>query len=227
MLLNTYVKEPSGGAKACVIWLHGLGANGKDMEGLAHELPMRVPLRHVFMDAPVRPVTLNNHMPMRAWYDITGTTLTDREDSAGIKQSEAMILQVIDKALSEGFLPQHIFLAGFSQGGAMALYTGLGSSLPLGGIVALSSYLPLAASCQIHLPTNTPIFMAAGMYDELVLPLWTKQSAEHIERLGFHNIAYHEYPMEHNICAEEVRDLTNWLTTQVSLNNHQDGAVKQ
>lgn len=214
--LNVYVKEPQLPAQACVIWMHGLGADAQDMMGLAAELSLTVAIRHVFMNAPVRPVTLNNRMQMRAWYDITGTTLTDREDSEGIKEADDMIRQVIADQLAEGFLPKQIFLAGFSQGGAMALYTGLHTAMLLGGVIALSAYLPLASACNAVLKRDTPIFMAAGLYDPIVLPAWTKQSAGYIASQGFQQLTWHEYPMEHAVCAQEIRDLAQWLTTQVA-----------
>ncbi len=214
--LNVYMKEPQEKAQACVIWMHGLGADAQDMAGLADALPLAIAVRHVFMDAPIRPVTLNNNMPMRAWYDITGLTLTDREDREGILQAEEIIRAVFESQLADGFLPEQIFLAGFSQGGAMALYTGLHTKTKLAGIIALSAYLPLAAECKLEMDKNTPIFIAGGEYDPIVSPLWTKQGAEWLRAQGCQQISLHEYPMEHAICTEEVRDLAQWLTTQVA-----------
>lgn len=216
MLLNVYIKEPQQPAQACVIWMHGLGADAQDMAGLATQLPVTVAIRHVFIDAPVRPVTINNHMPMRAWYDIVGMQLTDREDHVGILQSESMIRQVIDEQLEEGFVSEQIFLAGFSQGGAMALFTGLQMTIPVAGIIALSAYLPLAAACSMSLDNRTPIFAAGGQYDPIVLPAWTKQTVASLQSRGFQQITWHEYPMEHAICAEEIQDLAQWLNKQVA-----------
>ena len=226
MLLNVYVKDPQQQAQACVIWMHGLGADAQDMMGLATELPLTVAIRHVFIDAPVRPVTLNNHMPMRAWYDILGMKLTDREDSEGIKQSSTRIRQVIENQLAEGFVSEQIFLAGFSQGGAMALYTGLHSSIPLGGIIALSAYLPLASVCNIVLNLNTPLFVAGGLYDPLVLPAWTNQCVEVLRASGFRRIESREYPMEHTICVEEIRDIAQWLILQVTAITNREGGTQ-
>lgn len=223
MLLNVYIKEPQQPAQACVIWMHGLGADAQDMAGLATQLPVTVAIRHVFIDAPVRPVTINNHMPMRAWYDIVGMQLTDREDQAGILQSESMIRQVIDEQLAEGFVSEQIFLAGFSQGGAMALFTGLQMTMPLAGIIALSAYLPLAAVCRMSLDNSTPIFAAVGQYDPIVLPAWTKQSIASLESRGFKHITWHEYPMEHAICAEEITNLAQWLNKQVAACARREG----
>ncbi len=218
--MNVYIKEPQQKAQACVIWMHGLGADAQDMAGLATQLPVTAAIRHVFLDAPVRPVTINNRMPMRAWYDIVGMKLTDREDRDGILQSEAMIRQVIDNQLAEGFTSQQIFLAGFSQGGAMALFAGVQMDKPMAGIIALSSYLPLSTLCKISLDNQTPIFAAAGLYDPVVLPAWTKQSMELLKNQGFQQIAWHEYPMEHAICAEEMKDIAQWLDEKITSSKH-------
>ena len=223
ILLNVYIEEPQQPAKACVIWMHGLGADANDMMGLAKQLALTVPVRHVFIDAPVRPVTLNNHMPMRAWYDIIGMKLTDREDHDGLLRSERMIRQIIDEQLAAGFASSSIFLAGFSQGAAMALFTGLRSPNPLGGVINLSGYLPLAKECKPEpLHTHTPFFIARGRFDPIVLPAWTKLSVEWLTSHGFQHVSEHEYSMEHNICAEEIRDLADWLTlhmTSMTQNN--------
>ncbi len=154
--MNTVVIEPVQKAQACMIWMHGLGAGADDMAGLAKQLPLKhMPVRHVALNAPVRPVTLNQGMSMPAWYDITGFSLTDREDKAGILASEQIILDVIKAQIADGFSPSTIFLAGFSQGGAMALFTALRTEVALGGVIALSAYLPLASECEIKLDKKT------------------------------------------------------------------------
>ncbi|MDF1678088.1 MAG: carboxylesterase, partial [Legionellaceae bacterium] len=132
--LNTIVIEPNQKARACIIWMHGLGAGADDMAGLAKQLPLDVPVRHVALNASIRPVTLNQGMPMPAWYDILGMSFSDREDKAGILASEQMILKAIDAQIADGFASETIFLAGFSQGGAMALFTALRTTLSLGGV---------------------------------------------------------------------------------------------
>lgn len=225
-MLNVYIKDPSSAAQACVIWMHGLGANANDMKGLVAQLPLDKPVRHVFIDAPVRPVTLNNRMPMRAWYDIVGMKLTDREDREGIFQSEAMIRQVIENQLKDGFQSTQIFLAGFSQGSAMALFTGLRSPKPLGGIIALSGYLPLVSDCTSILDKRTPMFIACGRFDPVVLPDWTKQSYDWLKACGFQNLAWHDYPMEHNICVEEIRDLAHWFSSEIISITSYDGVTE-
>lgn len=223
--MNVYIEEPQQKAQACIIWMHGLGADANDMAGLAKQLPLEAPVRHVFIDAPVRPVTLNNHMPMRAWYDIVGLKLTDREDRDGLVRSEGMIRQIIDNQVTAGFKLNQIFLAGFSQGGAMALFTGLRSPAPLAGIVNLSGYLPLSSECESELATNSkiPVFIAGGKFDPIVLPAWTKHSFDWLQSHGFQHIIQHEYPMEHSICVAEIRDLASWLTTHISSMTHHLG----
>lgn len=213
-MLNAYWQDPQQSAKACVIWMHGLGADASDMAGLAkHPLLARLPVRHVFIDAPVRPVTINGGMSMRAWYDITGMTLTDREDEQGIAQSQMLLNQVIDEQIQKHhFRHDQIFLAGFSQGGAMALYTALHSPQPLAGIIALSAYLPLAHLCKTALPVTTPVFIGSGLYDPIVLPQWTKQSAHWLQLQGFTKVSIHDYAMEHAICPDEIKDLAHWLS---------------
>ncbi|MBA2650940.1 MAG: carboxylesterase [Tatlockia sp.] len=209
------MKEPQQQAQACIIWMHGLGADASDMMGLVEQLSIDdIALRHIFLNAPVRPVTLNAGMAMRAWYDIVGMQLTDREDKEGIEQSAAFIRQNYEEQIKDGVLSK-VFFAGFSQGGAMALYTALQMEKPLAGVIALSAYLPLASQCRTDLAKNTPIFMASGQYDPIVLPVWSKESAARLESAGYNQLSYHNYLMEHSICAEEITDLSNWLRAQV------------
>ncbi|NSL18412.1 dienelactone hydrolase family protein [Tatlockia micdadei] len=208
------MKKPQQQAHSCIIWMHGLGADASDMAGLAEQLRLDdLSLRHVFLDAPIRPVTLNNGMAMRAWYDIMGMKLTDREDSEGIQQSAKFIHEVIDSQIKDGFSSEQIYLAGFSQGGAMALYTALHMPTALAGVIALSAYLPLADKCRTDLTKTTPIFMAGGQYDPIVLPIWTKQTAEWLSAAGY-QVSMHNYLMEHSVCAEEINDLSHWLVAQ-------------
>ena len=199
--------------RGCVIWMHGLGADASDMAGLAEQGPLAgLSLKHVFPDAPVRPVTLNAGMPMRAWYDITGFKRTDREDRQGIQQSEAQIRKLVDAQLNEGFHSSDIVLAGFSQGGAVALYTALHCDMPLGGVIALSSYLPLASECQPVLAKNTPVFLGYGQFDTLVLPEFTKVSETWLRATGYDQLTVRSYPMEHSVCAQEIGDMAQWLS---------------
>ncbi|KTD75479.1 alpha/beta hydrolase [Legionella waltersii] len=214
--MTIYTKEPQVKAQACIIWMHGLGADASDMMGLADQLnDQDLGIKHVFLDAPLRSVTLNNGMIMPAWYDIIGLDLIHREDKEGIEESAAMIRSVLDSQLQSEFTSQQLFLAGFSQGGAMALHTALNYEGSLGGIIALSAYIPLANHIIPSLDGSTPIFMGAGQYDPLVLPKWTQQSKNWLLSQGFKEISYHEYPMEHSVCFEELKDLGLWLNQQI------------
>lgn len=214
--MNVYTHEPEQPAKACVIWMHGLGADAQDMMGLATQLPTNEPIRHVFMNAPIRPVTINNGMAMRAWYDILGLTAAVREDKAGIMESEQRIHDVIESQKRDGFKSHQLFLAGFSQGGAMALFTGLQMPADLGGIIALSGYLPLGQACCMRQNKSVPLFMAGGTFDPVIVPAMMKQSIDWMHVQGYTQIVSYEYPMEHAVCAQEIDDLAVWLTHRVT-----------
>jgi phospholipase/carboxylesterase len=212
IFLSVSIKDPQQQAKACVIWMHGMGANASDMKGLAEQLPVNdLALRHVFLDAPTRPVTLNGGMVMPAWYDILGLELSHREDKQGILQSALLIRQAISTQLAAGFSSQQIVLAGFSQGGAMALHTALHYPGQLAGVIALSAYLPLSQDTQPVLDKKTPFFVGFGQFDTLVLPHWTQHSIDWLMAQGYQSISNHRYPMEHSICWEEMKDLSAWL----------------
>jgi phospholipase/carboxylesterase len=212
MVLNTNVNENQSPTQGCIIWMHGLGADASDMAGLAaHPSIAALPFTHIFIDAPVRPVTINAGMKMRAWYDIIGFELSDREDKEGILQSQAQIFEVINAQLNAGFQADQIMLAGFSQGGAMALRTALHCNLPLAGVIALSAYLPLALECNPVLSRNTPIFLGLGQFDPVVIPQWTEISARWLAANDYTQITLQQYPMEHAICSEEINDVASWL----------------
>lgn len=213
--MKVYVNDPKQPAQACIIWLHGLGANAEDMAGLSAQLTLDVPVRNVFADAPVRPVTINRQMPMQAWYDIMSLSPGGAEDQAGILQSVSWVDDLIHQQASEGFDSTTIYLAGFSQGGVIALYAGLQCANPLGGIVSLSAYLPLACKIVFRQDKQIPIFMARGTYDPIVNPAWTEKTLAWIQSQGYQNVAAHQYPMEHSVCAEEIRDLSNWLASEM------------
>ena len=214
--MSVYIKEPNNKAQACIIWMHGLGASARDMMGLADQLPTGiVNVRHVFIDAPPRPVTINHGMVMPAWYDILGKELTDREDKPGIAHSANLICGVMEEQIKDGFLEHQIYLAGFSQGGAMALHTGLHHQGRLGGVIALSAYLPVANETTPILNKSTPFFMALGQFDPVVLPQWTQKSQVWLTTHGYDQLSVHTYPMEHSICYEELQALSGWLIQQV------------
>ena len=220
--MNVYIKDSKLPAQACVIWMHGLGSNSQNMMGLVDQISLNTPVRHVFIDAPERPVTVNNNQPMRAWYDITGLTLLSREDRTGIHESEARVLEVIAAQRANGLSSKQIYLAGFSQGGAMALHTGLNLQDPMGGIIVLSAYLPLASERPDVHQIATPVFIATGSLDNVVPPEWTKGIQTWLLSRGFHDVESHEYMMEHSVCAKEVRDISIWLNKRISLNITQE-----
>jgi phospholipase/carboxylesterase len=216
LVLSVYKKEPNTQAQACVIWMHGLGAEATDMMGLSEQLLVsELSLRHVFIDAPKRPVTINGGMVMPAWYDILGTTLTDREDKKGIEESAQIIHDALDEQLKSGLKSEQIYLAGFSQGAAMAMYTALNYHGRLGGVLCLSGYLPLGQQLKPQLDKTTPFLIGGGQFDPVVMPQWTQQSNDWLLSHGYSVIDFHLYPMEHTVCYQELKDLSLWLTKQV------------
>ena len=209
------VEIGAGDADASVIWLHGLGADGHDFAPIVAELalPETLAVRFVLPHAPQRPVTINNGYVMPAWYDIRGTDFTATEDAEGIERTRRHIEALIARERQRGVSAERIVLAGFSQGGAIALHTGLRHPERLAGILALSTYLPLADRLphERH-PANadTPIFMAHGRHDPIVpLPL-ADASRQRLEALGY-AIEWHTYPMEHSVCPDEIADIRAWL----------------
>ncbi len=197
--------EPTG----AVIWLHGLGADGHDFEPIVPELELANPVRFVFPHAPMRPVTINNGMRMRAWYDIFQFG-GGAEDDAGIRASQKLVEGLM--AREKG---KKIVLAGFSQGGAIALQTALRHPDALAGVLALSTYLPLSTTlaAERHAANQkTPIFMAHGRFDDIIPIDRARQSRAVLEKLGY-AVAWKEYPMPHSVCAEEIQDLSRFLAT--------------
>jgi len=200
-----------------IIWLHGLGADGQDFVPMADELQLPVAVRYLFPHAPKRPVTINGGFVMRAWYDIASDKIEARQDTAGIRASQADVETLIAQEVSRGILPQHIFLAGFSQGGAIALHTALRQTVPLAGVLALSTYLPLAESTQAEataLSRKTPIFMAHGRYDTVV-PFSLGEASKACLLAQGYVVTWHEYAMQHSVNERELRDIEAWLTKRV------------
>lgn len=200
---------------AAVIWLHGLGADGNDFVPIIPELRLEgcPAIRFIFPSAPSMPVTVNGGYVMPAWYDIIGRNLMDQEDVNGIHRSAKAITELIEREAARGIAYDNIVLAGFSQGCAMALQIGLRFPHQLAGIVALSGYLPLAMSLNIEKhPANlrTPIFMAHGLYDPVVVPERAQASYAFLEKLGY-QVDWNEYPMEHSVNHEELMDLSRFL----------------
>lgn len=201
-----------------IIWLHGLGADGHDFVPVVDELKLPVAIRYIFPHAPQRPVTINGGFMMRAWYDIAEQNIDARQDSAGISASQADIEALIAQEVARGIPPQHIFLAGFSQGGAIALHTALRQTVPLGGILALSTYLPLADTLPGEMQPDalrTPIFMAHGRNDTVIPLALAVASREILQKLGC-DVAWHEYGMPHSVCPDELGDIENWLKQRLN-----------
>lgn len=214
--LESVIIETRQPADTCLIWLHGLGADGNDFVPLVEQLSVSQSqkLRYVFPHAPIRPVTINARMPMRAWYDICSLTQIQQEDGAGIQEATQLINTLIDQQL-EQIAPSRIVLGGFSQGGAMALYAGVRLTRKIAGIVALSAYLPLAHSLNasaISANQNTPIFLGHGVQDAVV-PVQASYHAQHrFAALGM-KVSMQTYPMGHEVCLQEISDLDAWLET--------------
>ncbi|TDK22724.1 carboxylesterase [Luteimonas aestuarii] len=215
-LLEAIEHETGAAPRWSVLWLHGLGADGNDFAPIVPELVRRdwPAIRFVFPHAPVRAVTINNGMRMRAWYDIRDFDLANRADEQGVMESVAQVEALIAREQARGVPASRIVLAGFSQGGAIALAAGLRRTEPLAGLVGLSTYLPAAQSAAAALAdgaTAQPVFMAHGSQDPVVPLAAGEQSAALLQRLGF-EVAFHRYPMPHSVCAEEVAALGDWLS---------------
>jgi phospholipase/carboxylesterase len=214
-MLETHVIETGPDPRTTIIVLHGLGADGYDFVPICGELDLQ-PLgavRFVFPHAPERPVTINGGYVMRAWYDILGTDLVKREDEAGLRESLRQITELVDSERQRGVAANRIVIAGFSQGCAMALMTALRYPERLGGAVGLSGYLPLAGTTAAERsPANVdlPIFMAHGTQDPVVVPVRGTASRDALRALG-HEVEWHDYPMPHSVCMEEIADLNAWL----------------
>ncbi|ARP83708.1 carboxylesterase [Bordetella genomosp. 8] len=214
-LLDSIELETGPNPTHAVIWLHGLGADGNDFAPIVPELrlPATPAVRFVFPHAPVQPVTINGGMQMRSWYDILVMDLVRREDAAGIRQSEAAVRALIARENARGIPTSRIVLAGFSQGCAMTLHTGLRLPEKLAGMMALSGYLPLldlAAAERQSANADTPIFLAHGEYDPVVDIARATASRDMLRSLG-HDVRWHTYPMQHSVCAEEVADMRDFL----------------
>ena len=220
--LDTIVVEPPLPADAAVIMLHGLGADGHDFESIAGEmdLPERPAIRWVLPHAPVMPVTINGGRRMRAWHDIASLDREGIEDEAGIRGSAQAIGRLIQGTIDGGIPGRRIVLAGFSQGGALALFTALRWPESLAGAVALSCWLPLADSLPREAsPANArlPLFMAHGTADPVVSFAMGVQSSDRLRTAGL-AVDWHEYPMPHTVCGEELEDLRRWLLAVLSRN---------
>jgi phospholipase/carboxylesterase len=200
---------------ASVIWLHGLGADGYDFVPVVRELELlkAPPARYVFPHAPTRPVTINGGYVMRAWYDILGNDLVRREDEQGIRESQALVETLIEREVERGTPRARIVLAGFSQGGAITLHTGLRQRLPLAGLLALSTYLPLASAFEAEKAPESrtvPILMVHGRSDPVIPLARAVASRDQLKAAG-QPVEWHEYEMPHSVCEDEIRQIAAFL----------------
>ncbi len=220
MPLPTVEHETAANPRHAVIWLHGLGADGNDFAPIVPELVDRAwpPLRFVFPHAPVRPVTINNGMAMRAWYDIKGMQIADKQDEPGIRASIAQLDELIAREAERGIPSQRVLLAGFSQGGAIVLAGGVRHSARLAGIIALSTYLPLSemtAAERSEANKGLPVFMGHGSVDNVVPEVLGTTTRNALETLGY-AVEWHSYPMAHQVSAQEIADLRKWMGARLA-----------
>ena len=214
-LLETIEIDSAPNPTVAIIWMHGLGADGNDFVPMVRELDLKglPPIRFVFPHAQTMPVTINGGYVMRSWYDIVGTDLVRHEDEAGLRASQARVQALIDREIARGIPAKRIILAGFSQGCAMTLQTGLRQTTPLAGLMCLSGYLPIAdkaATEHTAASVATPIFMAHGRGDGVIPIVRAEISRDKLRNLGY-QIEWHEYLMQHSLCAEEVDAISAWL----------------
>lgn len=218
IILDTHIIEPRQETIGSVIWMHGLGADNRNFDSLIPDITQhhQLPLRFIFPNAPIRPVHINQNAPTRAWYDIYSLTDLNKEDHHGMEASRQAIMQLIQQEIEKGTPPHRIVIAGFSQGGAMALYTGMRQPLPIAGILALSCYLPMMHEHQdksiITAHTQTPVFIAHGTYD-MTLPCLAGKMAYEIVKQSHPNTRWHEYAMGHEITPEVTRDIHHFFKT--------------
>lgn len=217
---SAVIVEPGAPATAAVIWLHGLGADGYDFVPIVPNLnlPTQLSARFVFPHAPPRPVTLNGGMRMRAWYDLVGLGRTDVQDESGIRASAALVGGLLDAQAASGVPRGRIVLAGFSQGGAIALHSGLRQHEALAGIMALSTYLPLSATAERESTAAgraTPILMCHGRQDPVLAYELGTHSRDLLRALGG-SIDWHEYSMGHEVCSAEIDDISSWLRARLA-----------
>ena len=214
-LLETIQIDSTSSPTVSVIWLHGLGADGNDFAPIARELDLRgcPGIRFIFPHAPTMPVTINGGYVMRAWYDILGTDLVRREDEAGLRKSQKLVEQLIANEKARGIPAERIILAGFSQGCAMTLQTGLRHPEKLGGLLCLSGYVPIyttVAAERSGANQDAPIFLAHGSGDPVIQISRATQSRDFLQSLGY-QVEWHEYAMPHAVCPEEIEDIGDWF----------------
>lgn len=214
--LDSIIIETREHPDAAVIWLHGLGADGNDFVPIVEQLqlPSHYAIRFIFPHAPLRPITINQGYQMPGWYDVSSLSIAEQEDETGIRESSAILKELCEEQEADGIDACRIVLAGFSQGGAIALHCGCRYPKPLAGIMALSTYLPLPDTLADEISeavTETPIFMAHGRQDNVVAYDYGKQSMEQLQAFDI-DVHWHEYDMEHSVCIEEIQHIGQWLS---------------
>jgi phospholipase/carboxylesterase len=207
--------NPKSKPRATVIWLHGLGDSGNGFAPIVPDLklPDELGIRFVFPHAPMRPVTSNNGMTMRAWYDITSLDFNNRADSQGVTESSALVADLIEKEIAQGIPAHKIVLAGFSQGGVIALNLGTRTAHTLAGVMSMSSYMsePEKLNEEAHSANkNTPFFVAHGTHDDVV-PIFMGNTAFKVLESNGYQATWHEYAMQHNVCMQQLNDISSWL----------------
>lgn len=220
-VLETIEINPAAEADAVVIWLHGLGADGHDFEPIVPELalPASARVRFVFPHAPMRPITINGGYVMRGWYDVASADISAQEDAQGIYEAQRQLQVLIKKEVERGIPAERIILAGFSQGGAIILHSGLRYPQRLGGLLVLSSYLPLASSLDTERNTannDVPIFMGHGTHDEIIPQALAEQTRELLLKQGY-TVDWHSYVMPHGVVSDEIEDIGWWLRRVLKL----------
>ena len=213
--LETLEIETGADPTWSVVWLHGLGADGHDFEPIVPELDLPEAVRFIFPHAPIRPVTINGSYPMRAWYDIFSLERGGLEDEAGIRASASQVENLVQSEVDRGIPVSQLVLAGFSQGGAMALHVGLRYSQSIAGIIALSTYLPLPKTLTMEKTSGTerlPIFMGHGTEDVTIPEFYGAQSRDQLQSEGY-KVDWHTYPTGHSVCEEEILHINGWLRT--------------
>ncbi len=214
--LDSIIIETNPEPNAAIIWLHGLGADGNDFVPIVEQLqlPSHYALRFIFPHAPVRPISINQGYAMPGWYDVSSLSIVEQEDEAGIRESSAILKQLCEEQEASGIDSRRIVVAGFSQGGAIALHCGCRYPKPLAGIMALSTYLALPDTLTDEISeyaSEVPVFMAHGRQDEVVDYEYGKQAMEHLEAHDI-DVHWYEYDMGHSVCIEEINHIRHWLT---------------
>lgn len=214
--LDSIIIETRADPDIAIIWLHGLGADGNDFVPIVEQLqlPSHMGIRFIFPHAPVRPITINEGYQMPGWYDISSLSIVEQEDEAGIEESSAILKHLCEEQEAQGIHASNIVVAGFSQGGAIALHCGCRYPKPLAGIMALSTYLALPDNLADEISecvTETPVFMAHGRQDEVVSYEYGMQGKELLDENGI-DVHWHEYDMGHAVCDEEINHIRQWLT---------------